>query len=76
MEGRVISVWNDRAVSALAITQSAEPLNDRGISGKFLITDIWILRNDKWQIVDRHSSRQEKATVPVRAAFQAVDKSR
>ena len=71
-----VSVWNDLAVSALAITQNAEPLNDRDSSGNFLITDIWILRNDKWQVAERHSSRQEKATVPVRAAFQAVEKSR
>ena len=71
-----ISVWDNLAVSTLTITQNAEPLNDREISGNFLITDIWILRNGKWQVAERHSSRQEKAAVPVRAAFQAADKSR
>jgi Domain of unknown function (DUF4440) len=69
-----VSVWNDLAVATLAITQAAEPLNDRDISGNFLITDIWVLRNDTWLVAERHSSRQEKASVPVRGAFQAVDK--
>jgi hypothetical protein len=68
-----VSVWNDLAVTTLAITQDAEPLNDRDISGNFLITDIWVLRNGKWLIAERHSSRQEKASVPVREAFQAFE---
>ena len=65
-----VSVWNDLAVTTLAITQAAEPLNDRDISGNFLITDIWVLRNGKWLVAERHSSRKEKASVPVRQAFQ------
>jgi len=69
-----VSVWNDLAVSTLAITQAAEPLNGRDISGNFLITDIWVLQNEKWLVAERHSSRQEKASVAVRGAFQAVDK--
>ena len=68
-----VTIWNDLAVTALAITQAAEPLNDRDISGNFLITDIWVLRNEKWLVAERHSSHQEKATVPVRGAFQAAD---
>lgn len=68
-----VSIWNDLAVVTLAITQAAEPLNDRDISGNFLITDIWVLRNDMWLVAERHSSRQEKASVPVRGAFQAFD---
>jgi hypothetical protein len=69
-----VSIWNDLAVATLAITQAAEPLNERDISGNFLITDIWVLRNEKWLIAERHSSRQEKASVAVREAFQASDK--
>ena len=69
-----VSIWNDLAVVTLAITQDAEPLNDRDISGNFLITDIWVLRNDKWLVAERHSSRQEKASVAVREAFQASDR--
>jgi hypothetical protein len=69
-----VSIWNDLAVTTLAITQAAEPLNDRDISGNFLITDIWVLRHGKWLVAERHSSRQEKASVPVRGAFQAVDR--
>lgn len=66
-----VSVLNDLAVVALAMTQVAEPLNDRDISGNFLITDIWVFRNEKWQVAERHSSRQEKTSVAVRGAFQA-----
>ena len=56
-----VSIWNDLAVVTLAITQTAEPLNGRDISGNFLITDIWVFRNEKWLVAERHSSRQEKA---------------
>jgi len=70
-----VSIWNDVAVATLAITQAAEPLNDRDISGNFMITDIWVLRNEKWLVAERHSSRQEKASVAVREAFQALDRS-
>jgi hypothetical protein len=70
-----VSIWNDLAVATLAITQAAEPLNDRDISGNFVITDIWTLRNEKWLVAERHSSRQEKASVSVRGAFQAFDRS-
>ncbi len=66
-----VSIWNDLAVTTLTITQDAEPLNNRDISGSFLITDIWVRRNEKWLVAERHSSRQEKASVPVREAFQA-----
>jgi len=69
-----VSIWNDLAVVTLAMTQAAEPLNGRDISGNFLITDIWVLRNEKWLIAERHSSRQEKASVGVREAFQAFDR--
>ena len=69
-----VSIWNDLAVVTLAITQAAEPLNGRDISGNFLITDIWVFRNEKWLVAERHSSRQEKASVAVREAFQAFDR--
>jgi hypothetical protein len=69
-----VSIWNELAVVTLAITQAAEPLNGRDISGNFLITDVWVLRNEKWLVAERHSSRQEKASVAVREAFQACDR--
>jgi hypothetical protein len=68
-----VSIWNDLAVVTLAITQAAEPLNERDISGDFLITDIWVLRNEKWLVAERHSSRQEKTSVAVRGAFKAFE---
>ena len=72
--GTLCSVF--AVVVTLAITQAAEPLNGREISGNFLITDIWVFRNEKWLIAERHSSRQDKASVPVRGAFQAFDRGR
>ena len=68
-----VSIWNDFAVVTLAITQATEPLNGRDISGDFLITDVWVLRDEKWLVAERHSSRQEKASVAVRGAFEALD---
>ena len=70
-----VSIWNDVAVATLAITQEAEPLNGRDISGNFLLTDIWVRRNESWLIAERHSSRQEKTSAPVRGAFQAAEKA-
>ncbi|MGA7157472.1 MAG: nuclear transport factor 2 family protein [Acidobacteriaceae bacterium] len=70
-----VSIWNDVAVVTLAITQAAEPLNGRDITGDFLITDVWVFRDEKWLVAERHSSRQEKASVAVRGAFQAVDEN-
>ena len=69
-----VSVWDDVAVATLAITQVAEPLNGRDISGNFLITDTWVRRDEKWLIAERHSSRQERASVPVRETFRVVDR--
>lgn len=69
----LVSVWNDFAIATLAITQAAEPMNERDISGNFLITDVWVCRNGRWLVAERHSSRQEKASVAVREAFQAFD---
>ena len=65
-----VSVWDDVAVATLAITQVAEPLNGRDISGNFLITDIWVGRDEKWLIAERHSSRQERVSVPVTETFR------
>ncbi|WP_348264047.1 nuclear transport factor 2 family protein [Telmatobacter sp. DSM 110680] len=70
-----VSIWNDVAVATLALTQKAEPLNHRDISGNFLITDIWVRRDENWLIAERHSSRQEKASAPVRGAFQTIEMS-
>jgi hypothetical protein len=65
-----VSLWNDLAVVTLAMTQDAEPMNGRDISGNFLITDIWVLRNEKWLVAERHSSRQEKVSVRCKGHFE------
>ena len=35
--------------------------NSRNITGEFMLTDVWVKRNGEWKIIERHSSRQEKA---------------
>jgi ketosteroid isomerase-like protein len=59
-----VSLWGDVAVATLAYSQDAEPWNGRDISGHFMITDVWVLRNGRWMVAERHSSRLEKPSVP------------
>ena len=56
-----VSFWGDVAVATLAYSQVAEPWNGRDISGNFMITDVWVLREGRWLVAERHSSRLEKA---------------
>ena len=56
-----VSVWNDVAVATLNYSQTAEPFQGRDISGKFLITDVWVRRGGRWLVAERHSSRLESA---------------
>jgi ketosteroid isomerase-like protein len=59
-----VSLWGDVAVATLAYSQDAEPWNGRDISGNFLITDVWVFRNGRWLVAERHSSRLEKPSPP------------
>jgi ketosteroid isomerase-like protein len=59
-----VSLWGDVAVATLAYSQDAEPWNGRDISGNFMITDVWVFRNGRWLVAERHSSRLEKAQAP------------
>jgi ketosteroid isomerase-like protein len=54
-----VSVWGDVAVATLNYSQTAEPFNGRDISGKFLISDVWVRRDGRWLVAERHSSRLE-----------------
>lgn len=56
-----ISFWGDVGVATLAYSQRAEPWSGRDISGHFMITDVWIRRDDRWFVAERHSSRLEKS---------------
>lgn len=59
-----VSLWGDVAVATLAYSQDAEPWNGRDISGNFMITDVWVFRNGRWLVAERHSSRLEKPSPP------------
>ena len=59
-----VSLWGDVAVATLAYSQDAEPWNGRDISGNFMITDVWVFRDGRWLVAERHSSRLEKAPSP------------
>lgn len=58
---RQVSVYGDIAVVILLWSQTATVPGDRDISGHFLITDIWHNSPQGWRVIERHSSRQEKA---------------
>jgi ketosteroid isomerase-like protein len=58
---RQVSVYGDIAVVILLWSQTATVPGDRDISGHFLITDIWHNSPQDWRVIERHSSRQEKA---------------
>jgi len=58
---RHVSVYGDIAVVILLWSQTATVPGDRDISGHFLITDIWHNSPQGWRVIERHSSRQEKA---------------
>jgi ketosteroid isomerase-like protein len=58
---RRVTVYGDTAVVVMLWSQTATAPGDRDISGNFLLTDIWQNTPDGWRVIERHSSRQEKA---------------
>lgn len=56
-----VSAFGEVAVATLNYSQVAEPFQGRDISGKFLISDIWVRRDGRWLVAERHSSRLEVA---------------
>ena len=54
LEIRVRQYGNTAVVNAKT-TQKAHVGNDDW-SGTFLITDVWVFQNDKWQVVSRHGT--------------------
>jgi hypothetical protein len=58
---RQVSIYGNIAVVILLWSQTATVPGDRNISGHFLITDIWHNSPEGWRVIERRSSRQEKA---------------
>ena len=56
-----VSFFIDIAICTLSHRQIADPVNGRDICGDFLLTDIWVRRDGRWFVAERHSSRLESA---------------
>lgn len=50
-----IDVFGDAAVVRSRLTQVAT-VDDQRWDATFMLTDVWIRRDDRWQVVARHSS--------------------
>lgn len=48
-------VYGDTAILNIIYNQQATA-NDKDWSGDFLLTDVWVKKDEKWQVVTRHSS--------------------
>ena len=52
----LVRVYGDVATSSYPYFQKSKP-NGPGVSGDFLITDIWVKRDGVWKVAARYSSR-------------------
>jgi ketosteroid isomerase-like protein len=50
-----IRIYGNTAVVNAKTTQKAH-VGGEDWSGMFLITDVWVFQNDKWQVVTRHGT--------------------
>jgi hypothetical protein len=50
-----VEVYGDTAVLTSRYRQTAE-LDGRDLSGSFLVTDVWVRRDGRWQVVRRHAT--------------------
>ena len=57
-ERMTVRVYGDTAVINAQFQQNAT-FAGHDWSGEFLLTDIWVKRDGRWQVVARHSSRPE-----------------
>ena len=53
-----VRVYGDTAVITAQFQQNAT-FAGHDWSGEFLLTDVWVKRDGRWQVVARHSSRPE-----------------
>jgi hypothetical protein len=50
-----VEVYGDTAVLSSRYRQTAQ-LDGRDLSGSFLVTDVWVRRDGRWQAVRRHAT--------------------
>lgn len=50
-----INVYGDTAISNSRYWQKAT-INGKDLSVEFYLTDVWVKRGERWQVVTRHSS--------------------
>jgi Domain of unknown function (DUF4440) len=50
-----VEVYGDTAVLSSRYRQTAR-LGGRDLSGSFLVTDVWVRRDGRWQVVRRHTT--------------------
>jgi len=50
-----VDLFQDAAVVHSRVSQSAR-VGDQRWDGRFVLTDVWIRRDGRWQVVARHSS--------------------
>jgi ketosteroid isomerase-like protein len=55
-----VRVYGDTAIAVLLYTQQVM-VRGQDRSGQFMLTDIWVRRDGRWQVAERHSSRPEPA---------------
>ena len=52
----LVRLYGDVATAAYPYFQKSK-LNGPGVSGDFLVTDIWVKRDGVWKVAARYSSR-------------------
>lgn len=50
-----VRLYNETAVLNILFNQIATA-NGKDWSGDFLLTDVWVFKNKRWQVVSRHAS--------------------
>lgn len=50
-----VEVYGDTAVLTSRYRQTAR-LDGRDLSGSYLVTDVWVRRDGRWQVVRRHAT--------------------
>lgn len=56
-----VCIYGETAIVHSLARQTAT-VDGKDWSGKFLLTDVWVKRDGRWQVVTRHSSTPAKAT--------------
>jgi hypothetical protein len=54
-----VRVYDKAAILNIWLHQEAV-VNEKDWNGDFLLTDVWVQKNEKWQVTSRHSSWLQK----------------